>query len=235
MALAVIVILAGIAGGYLYYNRPDRSPADLSQETASTSPEQKSESDQPERPEARTETPEKPPLPSRAASEATTSDTARPAAEAAGAQPSAPAERSAMTTMSETSSETAPGSAPGRETETAALTGQETRPPAEEAREEAAPREGHELTLTFHRECWVGLGIDNDVKVQKTYRAGESMTWKARKGFALRLGNYQGAKIVFDGRPVVKKLPSDQWILNLILPEGSRDIKSINWSAEKLE
>ena len=112
---------------------------------------------------------------------------------------SAPEERSTETAPTETGStgetpavtETPPPTSAPAATETVTASVGETTTP---------PPGGYELKMDFTEEVWVQVRIDGAEDTQHgLYGPGMSRTWKADKGFVVRLGNAGGVNLFFNG------------------------------------
>lgn len=66
--------------------------------------------------------------------------------------------------------------------------------------EEKEPEGRYALTLEAKETVWVEVAIDNDEPFDVILRAGEGVTWRADREFALVVGNAGGVTMTFDGK-----------------------------------
>lgn len=68
--------------------------------------------------------------------------------------------------------------------------------------ETPAQMEKSEYTLKaiFWEKTWLRIHIDEDVIREYLFKPGESMTWRAKENFKLRIGNAGGLRLFFDGQ-----------------------------------
>ena len=75
----------------------------------------------------------------------------------------------------------------------------------------------HTLDAVFTEETWLRILIDDQVKHEYLFKPGDSITWRAKKGFKLRIGNAGGLKLILNGKPLPSPGLHGQ-VKNLTLP-----------------
>jgi len=60
----------------------------------------------------------------------------------------------------------------------------------------------HVLDAVFVEETWLRILIDGLVEQEYLFKPGDSMSWRAKKYFKLRIGNAGGLKLILNGEPL---------------------------------
>ena len=94
--------------------------------------------------------------------------------------------------------------------------------------EEAVPPpvEPHKLAILAVERTWIKYVIDDSDPAEVLLQPGERVSWEARKGFFLRIGNAGGVYLTFDGEPLGLAGESGE-VVELTLPrdQGPADIR----------
>lgn len=64
------------------------------------------------------------------------------------------------------------------------------------------PKSSHSLELIAKEETWVFVTIDDRDTRQKLLKPGHRIKWTAENGFALRIGNAAGIRVIFNGKDI---------------------------------
>ncbi|MFQ5585890.1 MAG: helix-turn-helix domain-containing protein [Thermodesulfobacteriota bacterium] len=68
----------------------------------------------------------------------------------------------------------------------------------------SAPSNGLTLRMRAQQQTWMRVEIDDDPPLEVSLREGETVSWKANKGFSLLIGNAGGVEGTFNGKPLGK-------------------------------
>lgn len=74
-----------------------------------------------------------------------------------------------------------------------------------------------QLDITAREPTWVQIAIDNGRPFEVMLKEGERVTWEAKEGFSLSIGNAGGVEVIFNGRPLGRLGESGQ-VVRLNLP-----------------
>ncbi len=81
-----------------------------------------------------------------------------------------------------------------------------------------AKRKGsHTLTFKASKVTWIRVVIDGGDTKEVILRPGDTVSWKAKKGFFLVVGNAGGVEMTFDGKPS-KKIGEPGQVVKFSLP-----------------
>ncbi len=76
----------------------------------------------------------------------------------------------------------------------------------------------YSLSATVKSRTWLSISIDGRKAREYLFQAGENITWKAEKGFALLVGNAGGLELAFNGEALDPLGPEGK-VVRLRLPE----------------
>ncbi|VAX21296.1 hypothetical protein MNBD_NITROSPINAE04-169 [hydrothermal vent metagenome] len=153
--------------------------------------------------------------------------------------PTAPMEtETASTTETASATETAPtkdddmtavlepaGGAPAQEaiqttvTETGQAEVSETETSVEP--DTAAPADlPYSLNIIAESDSWIRVVIDGESEREIILRAGNSVTWKAKKGYLISIGNVAGTKMFLNGEEIKLRQPTSNVLTMIRLPDS---------------
>ncbi|MCP3678281.1 MAG: DUF4115 domain-containing protein [Deltaproteobacteria bacterium] len=76
-----------------------------------------------------------------------------------------------------------------------------------------------ELQMTARKPTWMRVEIDDEPPLEVSLGAGETVSWKATRGFSLLIGNAGGVEGVFNGKPLASFGEEGKVVrINLVLP-----------------
>lgn len=73
------------------------------------------------------------------------------------------------------------------------------------------------LDITAREPTWIQIAIDNGRPFEVILKEGERVTWEAKEGFSLSIGNAGGVEVIFNGRPLGRLGETGQ-VVRLNLP-----------------
>lgn len=73
------------------------------------------------------------------------------------------------------------------------------------------------LDITAREPTWIQIAIDNGRPFEVMLKEGERVTWEAKEGFSLSIGNAGGVEVIFNGRPLGRLGEAGQ-VVRLNLP-----------------
>jgi len=77
------------------------------------------------------------------------------------------------------------------------------------------------LDITARELTWIQIAIDNGRPFEVLLKEGERVTWEAKEGFSLSIGNAGGVEVTFNGKPVGRLGETGQ-VVRLNLPMGAK-------------
>ncbi|VAX18555.1 hypothetical protein MNBD_NITROSPINAE03-1922 [hydrothermal vent metagenome] len=76
----------------------------------------------------------------------------------------------------------------------------------------------YSLNIVAESDSWIRVVIDDEAEREIILRAGNSVTWKAKKGYLISIGNVAGTRIFLNGEEIKLRQPRSNVLTMIRLP-----------------